>query len=362
MTLRMAVIGVGHLGKEHARILSGLADVELVGVVDVNPEQARAVAQRCGTRSSTDYRELLGKIDAACIVVPTSEHLAVATQFLEQGVHLLIEKPLARTSAEAQELVELAERQELVLQVGHIERFNPAYEELAGLPVQPRYVECRRLGSYTGRSPDIGCVLDTMIHDLELVLALVRAPVKSVDAMGIAPFGLHEEMATARLTFANGCIAQLTASRLSMVTARTMNVWAPEGFVGVDFAARQITLVQPSAEMRRHGLDPGRLDPASRARLKTDMIGRHFQVAQLDRNHGDQLTRELEHFVGCVESGSTPRVSGTQGRDALRLAEQVLESIRSHPWTGDANGPCGPLDLPAPLGSLFTPLEDAAAA
>lgn len=362
MTIKMAVIGVGHLGKEHARILSTISDVELVGVVDVSAEQARNVAERCGTRAFSDYQQLIDQVDAACIVVPTTYHHAVAGAFLDAGVSLLVEKPLALDAKQATDLVERAEKSNARLQVGHIERFNPAFEELTRLPLQPKYIDCQRLGSFTGRCGDVGCVLDTMIHDLELVQALVQSPVTGVQAIGVAPFGQHEEIATARLTFASGCVASLTASRLSMQPLRAMTVWAPEGFVGIDFAKRQLNLVQPSAELRQHGLDPNRLDSASRARLKTEMMGRYFELAQLDRNQGDQLTKELESFLDCVRTGGRPRVSGSDARDALVLAERVLDSIRTHAWTDTANGPCGPFELPAPLGPLFTPLDDAAAA
>src|SRR5579864_5465697 len=197
--LRVAVIGVGHLGKEHARILSGMPDVELVGVADVNGEQAQAVARRLNTRAFTEPWPLLNLVDAASIVVPTLHHRSVAADFLRRQIPLLVEKPLANNPADAEALVELAEKTGTILQVGHIERFNPAFEELLQRPLQPKFVACERLGPFTGRSADIGVVLDLMIHDLDLLLALVKSPVTGVEAMGMSVFGRHEDVACARL-------------------------------------------------------------------------------------------------------------------------------------------------------------------
>ncbi len=224
--LRLAVIGVGHLGKEHARILSGLPGVELVGVADVNAAQAETVAQRCGTRAFGDYRSLLPLVDAAVVVVPTFQHHAVAADFLRRGIPILVEKPLAADVTQAAELVELARRQAVVLQVGHIERFNPAFEELTRRPFRPRFVSCERIGPFTGRSTDIGAVLDLMIHDLDLLLALVQCPVREVEALGLSVLGGHEDVAQARLLFENGCVANLSVSRVSAAAVRRMQMWA----------------------------------------------------------------------------------------------------------------------------------------
>ncbi|GIW79908.1 MAG: NADH-dependent dehydrogenase [Gemmatales bacterium] len=361
MPLRMAVVGVGHLGKEHARILSDMPGVELTAVVDCRLDQARMVADRCRTRAVTHFRDVLADIDAAVVAVPTCHHYVVATELLDAGVHLLIEKPIAATLDEAERLVQQAKQKQLILQVGHVERFNPAFEELMKLPLQPKFIECRRYGHFTGRSIDIGCVMDLMIHDLDLVLALVRAPVRSVDALGMAPFNEHEEVANARLHFANGCVASLSASRLTLAPQRTLHVWGPEGFAGVDLAQRQLTLVQPSRILRERGLKPATLDAAARARLKNELFQQYFDVYHGDHNFGDQLTRELENFVASVRTRTRPRVSGEDGRDALALAETILESIRQHAWNGTADGPVGPNDLPRPLGVLFHPIDSAAA-
>jgi predicted dehydrogenase len=360
--LRVAVIGVGHLGKEHARILASLPEAELVGVADVNAVQAEAVALRCGTQAFSDYRALLPLADAAVVVVPTVYHHAVATEFLRRGIPVLVEKPLAPDLVQAEELVALAHLQNATLQVGHIERFNPAFEELSRRPLRPRFITCERLGSFTGRSTDVGAVLDLMIHDLDLLLALVRSPVRDVQALGLSVLGGHEDVAQARLVFENGCVANLSVCRVSPTPLRRMQVWSAEGFACVDFAKKHLTLVQPSEELRRHRLDPRRLDAQAIARLKTDLYGRHLQTLDLDCQGGDQLTRELQDFLHCVRTSERPRASGEDGRDALALATRVLESLRSHTWEGHADGPAGPLHLPPPLGPLFQPAQGGAAA
>jgi predicted dehydrogenase len=358
----MAVIGVGHLGKEHARILAGLPDVELVGVADVNPDQGQAVARRCATRWFSDFWPLLNRVDATTIAVPTTFHHAIAVEFLRRGIHLLVEKPLAANLDEATALVDCASRHGAILQVGHIERFNPAFEELQRRRLQPKFIECERLGPFSGRSTDIGVVLDLMIHDLDLLLTFVGPSVCAVDAMGVSVFGQHEDMAKARLVFANGCVANMTASRASQAPRRRMQIWAPEGYLSLDFAKRGLTLIQPSEALRQRGLDVRRLSPSSLATLKDDLFGRHLEVLHLDRNQGDQLTRELQHFIHCVRTGETPRVRGADGRNALALATRVLESLRGHCWQGQLGGPTGPLHLPAPLGPLFQSHENEVAA
>jgi predicted dehydrogenase len=355
--LRIAVIGVGHLGKEHARILAGMPEVELVGVVDTNAEQAQAIARRYGTTAYADYWPLLNLVDAATIVVPTTHHHAVAREFLSRGIPLLVEKPLAATITEANDLVDLAHERGIPLQVGHIERFNPAFEELQRRPLQPKFISCERLGPFTGRSMDIGAVLDLMIHDLDLLLALVQAPATDVSALGVALFGKNEDLANARVTFANGCVADLTASRANTAPSRQMRIFGPEGYVGIDFARRRLTMIQPSEQLRRQGINTRKLDPAALALLKNEMFGRHLEVLHLDCNRGDQLTNELEHFVDCVRTGARPRVSGEDGRDAVALATRILDSIRTHAWNGTADGPTGPTQLPTPSGALFPSSE-----
>jgi predicted dehydrogenase len=359
--LRLAVIGVGHLGKEHARILAGMPDVELVGVADVSATQAEAVALRCGSLAVADYRELLPHVDAAVVAVPTVHHHVVAGDFLRRGIPVLVEKPLAAELAHARQLANLAELQRVPLQVGHIERFNPAFEELCRRPLRPKFVTCERFGAFTGRSTDIGAVLDLMIHDLDLLLALVQSPVQRVEALGLSLLGGHEDVAHARLVFENGCVASLSASRVNATPLRRLQVWAAEGFACVDFARKHLTLVQPSEELRGRHLDPRRLDATGLSRLKAELHGCYLQTLELDCQGGDQLTCELQEFLHCVRTGARPRASGEDGCNAVALAERVLESLRNHGWEGHANGPVGPLHLPLPTGPLFQSTPQAAA-
>ncbi len=347
--LRIGVVGVGHLGKEHARILATLPDVELVAVADPNVAQAEAVAQRCGSRAFSDPRALLPLVDAAVIAAPTSHHHALAIDFLRRGLPLLVEKPMAQTVRQADEMIELAQRHGTLLQVGHIERFNPAFEELLRHPLQPKFITCERYSGFSGRSTDIGVVMDLMIHDLDLLLALVRAPLRTVEALGIAVLGGHEDLAQARLTFANGCVADLRASRVHPASARCMHVFGPEGFAGVDFARRHLTLMQPAEHLRQL-----RLDAPTLASLKTELFSRHVKIQEIDCAAGDSLTRELQEFVSGVRTAQRPRVDGAAGRDALALAGRILDSLRAHAWEG-TEGPSGPWNLPAPLGPLFLP-------
>ncbi len=359
--LRLGVVGVGHLGKEHARILSQVPAVELVGVADPRHVQAASVAQRCGTRAYADHRELLGKVDGVVVAAPTAHHHVVARDFLEQGIPVLIEKPLTADLAQAEELLALASRRNATLQVGHIERFNPAFEELQRRQLNPKFITCERLGAFSGRSTDVGAVLDLMIHDLDLVLALVNAPVRSVAALGVAVLGGHEDMARATLTFENGCVAQLSASRVHPNASRQMNVWAPEGFVTVDFAKRHLSMTQANRHALHAGFDSRKLDPAVLESVRTELFGRYLQVCELDCGSRDQLTAELNDFVHCLRSGEQPRVDGKAGRDAVALATQILACIRNHTWEGDATGPCGPNALPAAMGTLFAVAESRAA-
>jgi predicted dehydrogenase len=360
--LRVGVVGVGHLGKEHARILASLPEVDLVAVVDRDPAQAKAVASRCHTRAFTEHQPLLGHVDAVVIAVPTSHHHAVGQDFLARGIPLFIEKPLAPHPEEAEHLVALASRAGTVLQVGHIERFNPAFEELQQTPLRPRYISAERCGSFTGRSTDVGVVLDLMVHDLDLVRALNPAPVSRVEALGVAILGGHEDMAQARVTFADGCVADFRASRVHPQGVRCMHLWGAEGFAAVDFSRRHLTLQQPGRLLRQGGVDSRRLDPTLRANLRARLFEDFFEHWEADCTGGDQLTRELQAFLGCVRSGARPLADGEAGLKAVELAQQVLESLWHHPWEGTPEGPCGPCHLPTPRGPLVPMLPPSEAA
>ena len=357
--LRVAVVGVGHLGKEHARILATMPDVELVGVADINGEQAQTVARRCGTNAYADYRPLHNNVDDATIAVPTFAHHSVASEFLSRRIPVMVEKPLAMNLEQADDLVALSREQSTILQVGHIERFNPALLDLERRNLRPKFVQGERLANFSGRSLDIGVVLDLMIHDLDVLLAMVRSPVRSVEAVGVSLFGVHEDIANARLTFDNGCVANLTASRASVKPLRKMHVYSPEGYVSLDFGKRHATIIQPNERVRQEGFDIRKLDLSMIGLLKEKLFGHYLEIREFDMKEIDQLTAELNHFLTCVRTRTQPKVTGEDGRNAVELACRIQEKINTHQWEGHAAGPIGPKQLPPSLGPLFTREEAA---
>jgi predicted dehydrogenase len=337
------VVGVGHLGRHHARILAGIDGVELVGVADTRADQARAVAEPLGSTAFEDYRALLDRVDAVSVAVPTVAHREVAGAFLARGVHAMVEKPLAGSVAEGRELVELADRAGVVLAVGHIERFNPIWEMARDRCPRPRYIDAERLGIYTFRSTDIGAVLDLMIHDIDLILSLVNQPVVSVSALGTPVFGGHEDLAQARIEFEDGCIADIAASRASYQPSRRMRLWGAEGYASIDFATREATLVRPSDSLRRGEMDLAGVDLSRPDAVRDHLFGRVLRVEKLSPSAPvDQLTAELTDFVDAVRLGRSPRIPGSQALDALRVAEQILIGLRSYRVDSGAEVPGAP--------------------
>ncbi|MDB5349891.1 MAG: putative dehydrogenase [Planctomycetota bacterium] len=344
--IRVAVVGVGHLGRHHARVLAGIEGAELVAVADSRIDQARAVAAPLGVEAVADYRELIGRVDAVSVAVPTFLHREVAGAFLERGIHAMVEKPLASTLREAEELVSLAHLHGATLQVGHIERFNPALSALEDVRLRPKYITAERSGTYTFRSTDIGVVLDLMIHDLDLILSMNPSPVVSVEAVGVSVFGQHEDVANARLRFEDGCIADLTASRASYQAARQMRLWGAEGYVTIDFGAKTATIVRPSDRLRRGEVDVSGVDLTQPAAVKEHLFGKVLRVDKIQAEGREPLALELEDFLRAIRTGTDPRVSGDDGLRAIRVADQILKSLRNHAWEGFAEGPVGPLNLP----------------
>ncbi len=342
----MAVVGAGRLGGFHAEKLARNDDVELIAVVDPVAENRCRVAAACDTRAEAVVGPLISRLDAAIIAAPTRLHHRLALDLLGHGIHLLVEKPLCSTLAEAEELVRLARRRKLVLQVGHVERFNPAFAAAATAVAGPKYIEAVRAGEFTFRSTDIGVVLDLMIHDIDLVLSLVRSPLKKIDALGISVLGGHEDVANARLEFECGCVATLSASRVSYEPVRRMQIWSPRAFAAVDFAARRTTLVRPSADLLGRRIDVDGLNPDELQQCRTDLSERHMPREELEFAAVDALSLESEDFVGAIRTPRRPRVTGSAGRDAMAVAEQILAQIQVHAWDETADGPVGPLAAP----------------
>jgi predicted dehydrogenase len=330
--LRIAVIGVGHLGQHHARILAAMRDVELVAVVDSRIDQAQAVAAKCGTAALTDYEPLLESVDAVTIAVPTFLHRQVAGPFLDRGIATLIEKPIAGSLADAEVLAEQARLAGAVLQVGHIERFNPALNALESLPIRAKYISAERLSTYTFRSTDIGVVYDLMIHDIDLVLSFMTAPVRSVSALGVCLFGEYEDVANARIEFDDGSVADLTASRASYAAIRKMRIWGVEGYASLDFAAKRATLVRPSEQLRNGRLELDGVDLTRPAAVKEHLFGKVLRVDQVQSEGGEPLALELENFVAAARGLQSPRVSGEDALRAIRLASQIVRSLETHRW------------------------------
>lgn len=327
MTLRIGVIGAGHLGRFHAKLVGELPEVKLAGVADPVREAAERVAAECGTAAYLDYHELLSQIDAAIVATPTRFHHAVGTDLLRNGIHVLMEKPLAIAAAEADDLVALAAERRLVLQVGHIERFNPAMDQAIEFIDEPRYIEAARYSGYTFRSTDIGVVLDLMIHDLDLAMTLARSPVERVEAIGMTVMGGHEDVAQCRLVFANGCVANLSASRVSYKPLRQMQVWSRKGHVSVDFATRSAVVAQPIPSLFDGRFQADQLAAEEQTRLKDRIFEELIPLRRLEAAAQNALLEEQRDFVRAIRTGGQPRVTGRQGRDVVAVAEQILDSI-----------------------------------
>jgi len=361
--LRMGVVGSGALGRHHARIYSQLPSTELIGVADTNADRGQAVAKASGSRWCADYRELFGRLDAVSIAVPTEVHHRVALAFLEQGIATMVEKPLASTAGQAAEIVDAANGAGATLQVGHIERFNPAFQEARLLIQNPKYIRSERVSPYAFRSTDIGVVLDMMIHDIDLVLDLANAPLESVEAFGISVLGENEDCAQARLTFANGCIADLAANRVSPTTRRAMQVWSETGCVNLDFGSREVIHYAPSDRLLsgQSVLERARKPAADIDQLKAAIFTEYVQIERPQVSAADALIAELSSFVECVASGKQPLVDGRAALAAMRAAERVLQSIATHRWNGAGSGPVGPFVMPFLSNPLQVPALRSAA-
>jgi predicted dehydrogenase len=306
MALRVAVIGAGHHGKHHARILSTLPGAELVAVVDTNCDRAEEVAAATGARPVFDAREVLDRIDAVTIAVPTDMHRLVAVPFLEAGIPVLVEKPIARSLAEADDLIDAARKANVILAVGQSERFNPAIAAVKPLVTDPRFIEVHRLGTFPERSLDIDVVFDLMIHDLDAVLSLVGSDVSSIEAVGVPVLTGRVDIANARLRFANGCIANLTASRISRERIRKIRLFQPASYLSVDYSAQT---VQHWRLVKGNGPLPAILP------------------GDVEVVHEEPLKRELSNFLESVAAGQPPLVTGEDGRRALALAEQITAKM-----------------------------------
>ena len=299
--LRLGVVGVGHIGGNHARIYAELPNAELTAIRDVDSVRAEEIAQKNGARTTASLDEFAELVDAASIATPTSSHFSIARELLARGKHLLIEKPITENTAHARELAALATARGLVLQVGHVERFNPVLSALEERLTHPRFIEAHRLSPYPDRSTDIGVVLDLMIHDLEIILHLVRSSVETIDAVGVPVISRGEDIANARLRFQNGCVANITSSRISPERMRKIRVFQEDAYLSLDYQT------QTGEIYRRHGRQIAR------------------EPVPIEKE--EPLQRQIASFVECAITGGEPKVSGSHAAAALELAVEITKRI-----------------------------------
>jgi len=302
--LRVGVVGVGHIGKNHARLYAELSDAQFTAIYDTDQARARRVADEFGIVAAASLEEFTDQVDAVSIATPTNSHFEIAHPLLMRGKHLLVEKPIAENTAHATELAELAAARRLVLQVGHVERFNPVLSALEKRLTNPRFIEAHRLSPYPNRSIDIGVVLDLMIHDLEIILHLVRSPVQTIDAVGVPVMGRGEDIANARIRFENGCVANVTSSRISPEQMRKIRVFQENAYLSLDYQNQ-------TGEMHRRTAE-----------------GITREEVEIERE--EPLKRQLASFIECAQTGGAPKVSGFQAAAALDLAVEITKRIAAN--------------------------------
>jgi predicted dehydrogenase len=341
----MAVVGVGALGQHHARKLAKFSDVDLIGVADSRADQGQSVAAQCDTTWFPDTDSLRQhRLDAAVIAVPTIAHQDVATPFISSGVPVLIEKPLAASLEESRCLHELAVAQNSLIQVGHIERFNPAFQIAEQRVCQPLYIRCQRVSPHAFRSMDIGVVHDLMIHDIDLVRALIGdSEVVSVDAFGAVTIGPQEDFAVARIRFASGAIADLTAGRMCPAAERSMQIWDTSGVVSVDLNARTVSVRTPNEPFATHPeIVQHRIAAAQNPmELKPAVFDNWMGLEEISGDMSDALEAELREFVDCMKNSSTPRVTSREAVSAMEIADKILAEISLYSYQQESSGQSG---------------------
>ena len=344
--LRVAVIGAGHLGRIHAKLISQVDGARLVAVCDPVQAACQAVADTHGVAAHSDYRDVIEDIDAAIIAAPTDYHADIASTLIKAGKHLMVEKPLAAESDDARRLALMASTRNVVLQVGHVERFNPAFTALEEFGVDVKYVEATRASRFPGRCLDVGVVMDLMILDLDLVLSLTQSAVRSISASGISVVSDHEDIAEARIEFECGMVANLKASRVSPLPARDMTLFSPAGFAQIDFGKPSLATVRASETLstRQFDLNEQTDTPLSYA---DTLFGEHLQCEVNELQPRNAILDELHDFVISVESGSSPIVDGSAGARAVRVAGSILDAIDERAWYSYAGADeRGPLAIP----------------
>ena len=309
--IRIGVIGVGYLGKFHAEKYAAMDDVDLVGVVDLDKAATDRVAAKLGTSSYQNYQDLLSKVDAVSIVVPTKAHFQVAMECLEQGKDVMIEKPITTTLAEADQLIEMADQRNLIVQVGHLERFNPAILAIQDHLTKPMFIESHRIHVFKNRGVDVDVVLDLMIHEIDIILNIVDSPIRSMHAVGLPVVTPTTDIANVRLIFENGCTANVTVSRISKDNIRRLRIFQPKSFISVDYGKKEFMVIRLKDQLNEDGLPQEEI-------IKANLVEQ------------DALEAELKDFVANVRNRTRPRVSGREGRRALAVAHDIIEQMRRH--------------------------------
>ncbi|HOA72444.1 MAG TPA: Gfo/Idh/MocA family oxidoreductase [Phycisphaerae bacterium] len=327
----VAVVGTGHMGRHHVRVYHEMPETQLVGIVDLDLKRAQELADTYQTQAYDSIEPLLGKVQAVSVAVPTMAHLQVARPFIETGAAVLIEKPLAPDSETGRLLHRLAREHNALLQVGHTERFNPVVRALHRMEVAPKFIETHRISPFTFRSADIGVVMDMMIHDIDVVLSLVRAKPVQVEAVGVRVLARHEDVANAWVTFDNGCVANLTASRLALKTERKIRVFSEEAYLSLDYQKKNGIAVKKDAN-----LDLLKLAREHDAKDLSQLAGVDFsqmvKVEPLQVDDVEPLRAELQSFITALQSGRPPEVSAEDGVAAIELAEQIVAALKRHQW------------------------------
>lgn len=342
--LRVAVVGAGHLGKIHARLLSSQKNVQLVAVADPSPAAQQHVLDQFETEAVSDYRKLFGKIDAAVVATPTRTHFSIAQELLSEKIHTLIEKPLTDSVSDAQELVHLADRNDCIIQVGHVEQFNPAIKAALNLVGQPKFVQAARMSGYTFRSTDIGVVHDLMIHDIDLVNSMFPGEVVETRAMGMSMFGHNEDIAQARIQFSCGGIANLTASRCSFKSERSIQIFGTEGYASVDLAESKVTFVKVPNWIRDRQYDLLDTTPEQQEFIRDELFTKILPKTEIDVPTENAILSEQKDWIEAIRNSEPPRVSAEQGRQAVEIAQTVIDSIATHRWSAaepQSTGPFG---------------------
>jgi predicted dehydrogenase len=335
--IKVAVVGIGRMGAHHSRVYSQMPECQLVAVCDPLIANAQKVAEQFSCKAYPSLHEMLAAdlgIQAVTIAVPTIYHRQIAETLLPKGIDLLIEKPLAPTVEDAAAIVQMARMHQRILQVGHTERFNPAFRALKKYELHPKFVEVHRVSPMTFRSIDVGAVLDIMIHDIDIVHSLVRCPLKDVAAVGVSVIGRHEDIANARLTFTNGCVANITASRLALKTERKMRLFSPDAYVTVDYHRKSGAIITRTAneeqlELVRQRVASGQI--ADLSQLNYPELVKYEDLVVEDK---EPLRAEQESFINAVKTRSTPEVSGEDGLAAVDIAGRIIKSIAENPWDG----------------------------